>query len=426
MVRDRVIDGLDATEQRALEMIERHRQEIEALAQRRAKAQGTLDRAEADKHDRNEKVAEALDALEDQRERTAERMKADAARLAAKAAVEDARKIATNADEKAKLAEADLLAKGKPYEDDPLFMYLWSKKHGQAEDTSGALVRFFDRKVARLLGYPDARANYAMLKEIPARLREHAKNKQADVDAALAKVAEIERRGLVADGVEPLEANAAEAHAAMKAAEAAVAKVTGELQEIEAAREKAVAAGNDVVYDRAVDLLAQELSREDLNQLYNEAVRTATRADDQAISAISAARQALQKADGEVTQIRGEIRTMASRRSELEGARDRARNVGYDNPRGSFGGSQDLIGEVIGGVLRGALQGRALDRVLRDNYRFPAPRVDPDFGGGRASQSWPIPWGGGGDSGGSWGGGGDSGGGGGGGDSGGWRTGGSF
>src|SRR5262245_7055793 len=64
MVRDRVIDGLDATERRALDMIERHRQEIEGLAQRRVKAQSALDRAEADKHDRNEKLAEAIDALE--------------------------------------------------------------------------------------------------------------------------------------------------------------------------------------------------------------------------------------------------------------------------------------------------------------------------------------------------------------------------
>ena len=52
--------------------------------------------------------------------------------------------IAANADRKASLGEADLAAKGKPYQDDPLFMYLWNKKHGQTEDferQAGAVLR---------------------------------------------------------------------------------------------------------------------------------------------------------------------------------------------------------------------------------------------------------------------------------------------
>ena len=118
---------------------------------------------------------------------------------------------------------------------------------------------------------------------------------------------------------------------------------------------------------------------------------------------------------------------MARRRTELEGARDRARLEGYDDPRGTFGGSGgNVIGQVIGGILAGAMQSGALDRVLRDNYRRPKPRADPDFGGMTDAPSWPTPWGGGRAD--TWGGG-DHGGGGG--DSGGsgdtgWRTGGSF
>jgi hypothetical protein len=392
MVRDQVIGDLDATERRALAMIEAHRREIESLARRRDESQAALDGAETTKHERDQELAEALDAMDEQRRRTAERIKSDVAWKAAKAAVEAAEKIAASADQKASLSEADLAAKRKPYEDDPLFMYLWNKRHGQAEDTSGHLVRFFDRKIARLVDYQDARANFAMLQEIPARLREHANNKQNDVGAAKERVAGLERQALVADGVEPLEGRVAAAHVAMKVAEDAVVKITAELQQIESERQKALGSSDDAVYDRAVDLLAQALAREDLRQLYQEAVRTATKADDQAISSISAAREALAKADGEVAQIRGEIRQMARRRSELEGARDRARNVGYDDPRGTFGGGREVIGEVIGGILRGALQGGALDRVLRDNYQFPRPRTDPDFGGRRGAPSWPNPW----------------------------------
>jgi hypothetical protein len=422
MMRDQVIGDLEATERRALAMVEDHRRRIEALARRRDEAQAALDKAEATKHDRDQDLADALEALDERRQRTTERIKADPGWKSGKAAVAAAEEIAASADQKASLSEADLADKRKPYEDDPLFIYLWNRKHGQAEDTSGPFARFFDRKVARLIGYHDARANYAMLQEIPARLREHAKNKQRDVDAAKERLAKVERQALVADGIEPLEARAAAALAAMRAAEDVVVKITSELQQIEAERQKAVGPGEDAVFDRAVELLAQTLARADLRELYQEAVRTPTKADDQAIASISAARKALEKADGEVAQMRNEIRETARRRSELEGSRDRARQVGYDDPRGTFGGGgQEVIGEVIGGILRGVLQGRALDRVLRDNYRYPRPRADPDFGG---PPSWPNPWGAD-----TWGGGGswpsggsrdqDGGGGG-------WRTGGSF
>jgi hypothetical protein len=61
---------------------------------------------------------------------------------------------------------------------------------------------------------------------------------------------------------------------------------------------------------------------------------------------------------------------------------------------GNYGNAEEIIGEVIGGIIRGALRGTDLDRVLRDNYRYPAPpRADPDFGGGNRTSSVPNPWG---------------------------------
>jgi hypothetical protein len=394
IVRDHVITNLDATERRALAMIDNHRQEVEDLARRRDSSQAALDQAEATKHDRDQDLANALESLDELRHRTAERLSAAPDWQAAKAAVDAATKIAGNADQKASRAEADLAAKGKPYEDDPLFMYLWSKKHGQAEDTSNNLVRFLDRKVARLVGYPDARASYAMLKEIPLRLREHAKNKQADVETAKGHVAEIERQALVADGIESIEARVAAARTAMKTAEDAVLKITDGLRQIEANRQKVLGPGDEAVYGRAVDLLSEALAREDIRELYQEALRTATKADDQAVSSITSARTALGKAEGEVAQIRSEMRETARRRAELEGARDRARHAGYEDPRGTFGSNgKEIIGEVIGGILRGVLQSGALDQVLRDSYRAPRGRSGPDVGGTWSAPSWPSPWG---------------------------------
>ena len=396
LVGEKVIGDLDAAERQALALLENHRREIEDLAKRRDACQAALSKAEAVKHERDQDLADALEVKDKLEDKTAERIKGDVDWHRAKAVVDAAEQIAENADEKAKFAESDLAEKGKPYINDPLFIYLWNKKYAQAGDRSSPFVRFFDNKVAHLVGYSAARANYAMLQEIPARLREHAKNKENDLEEAKREVAVIERKALVADGIEPLEAKVEAAHAAMKAAEDAVVKVNAELSQIDAERQKLVDSDDE---HEAVDLLAQALAREDLNELLREASATPTKADDQAITAIATARNLREKADNEIRQIRGEIRDLAKRRTELEDARDRARSVGYDDPRGRFDGAEDIIAQVIGGILSGALRGNALDRVLRDAFR-PGRRRDYDMGSwgemgpGGFPFPMPGPWGG--------------------------------
>ncbi|WP_342360681.1 hypothetical protein [Terrarubrum flagellatum] len=390
MTQSQIVGELDATEKRALTMIEDARRKLAGLAERQAKTQAALDRAEAAKHDRDEELAQALRALDDFRHAAAERVKSDPVWQTAVAAIATAESIAANADKKASTAEADLAEKGKPYESDPLFMYLWSKKHDQSEDKSGYFVRFFDRKVASLIGYRDARANYAMLREIPARLREHANAKQADVDAAKQRVADVERQALVTGGVEPLEAKAAAAQAAVTAAAGEVEANTAELRRIDAERAQTTGADG---YDKAVDFLTEALTREDLQELYDKAARTPAKADDRAVAAIAAARSDRQKANDEAARIREQIRQAASRRADLEGARDRARRQGYDSPMGTLNDNVDL-GQILGGILSGAVRGGALDDIFRGNYNFPTPRSDPNFGGRRSAPSWPGPIGG--------------------------------
>jgi hypothetical protein len=393
MVRDRVIGDLDETEHQALAIVEGRRRRIDELARKRDQAQAALDTAEATKHERDQELADVLEAIDELRDRTEARIKTDERWRNAKAAVETAVEIADNADKKVAQAEADLLAKGKPYENDPLFMYLWKKKAGETGDKSGTLVRLFDRIVERSIGYRDARANYARLKESPARLREHATTREHDIDAAKDLVVALERQALVADGIEPLETRAEAAHAAMVSAEQTVAKITADLGKLEAKRQWILESDDEKSDGRAVDLLARTLEREDLRRLYREAVSTQTSADDQAVSAISSAQAALEKADSEVAQIRVQLRDMARRRAELEGARDRARSIGYDDPRATFSGDRDVVGDVIGGILSGALRGGALDRILRDNYRAPMRHADPEFGRWEGASSFLSPWG---------------------------------
>lgn len=100
LLREKVISDLDAAEQQALALLENSRREIEDLARRRDECQAGLDRAEAAKHDRDQELADALEALDELEDKTAERIKGDARWHQAKEAVEEAEEIAANADEK--------------------------------------------------------------------------------------------------------------------------------------------------------------------------------------------------------------------------------------------------------------------------------------------------------------------------------------
>jgi hypothetical protein len=393
LARDQVIGDLDQSERQALALLEGRQREIDALARTRDDAQAALDDAEAEKHERDQELADALDAIDELYDRATERMKVDSHWHDAKAAVATAVEDAHSAETKAADAEADRARESKPYENDPIFMYLWNKRARQAGNGTGSIGRVFDRMLERLIGYHETRARYETLREIPTILHEQARNKARDIDMARAQLAALEHQALVTDGLDELETRAESAHAAVVSAEQAVARITADLGKIEAKRQWILEADDQKSERRALDLLAQALEREDLRQLYRDAVSTQTPADDLAVSAISSAQTALQKADGDVLRIRSQLREMARRRSELEGARDRARSIGYDDPRGRFDGEGDAIGDVIGGILSGAIRGAVLDRILRDNYRAPRGRADPDFGHWEGASSLSHPWG---------------------------------
>ena len=193
MTRDGMVRALDAAERQALDLLAQRRQAFERLMERRRAAEQAVKDREAERHAKAAALEEALKPIAAVRQQVEAQVRASPEWAAQRARIEDAPTIAAEAEKKAAQADADREAKRKPYEADPLFMYLWRKKFGTAEDRSGPLVRFFDRRVARLVGYDKARANYVLLNEIPQRLREHAERMKAIL--ALPQFAWIERVG---------------------------------------------------------------------------------------------------------------------------------------------------------------------------------------------------------------------------------------
>ena len=88
--------------------------------------------------------------------------------------------VAAEAEKKAAASEAELGAKKKPYDEDPLFAYLWRRRFGTSEYQCRQLSPACSTGRSRISSaLRDARPNYAALIEIPLRLREHATAKRA-------------------------------------------------------------------------------------------------------------------------------------------------------------------------------------------------------------------------------------------------------
>lgn len=156
---------------------------------------------------------------------TQARLDADADYLAQERRTREAERIARHAEDKALHSEQKKDDKGQSYRDDPLFMYLWGRHYGTPQYQAWPVARWLDSKIARLIGFEDARANYSRLQEIPLRLREHAEQKKRDAEAAFAVLRELDEDARKQDGVIALEEIRDKEQTALEAIDARIEEV---------------------------------------------------------------------------------------------------------------------------------------------------------------------------------------------------------
>jgi hypothetical protein len=370
LVRNQAVGELDAAERRALDLLRTHKAKLDQLLIKHGGAQSAVVAAEAEHRTKTAAVAAAGEAIKALQLKVEAQTADDPAWKAGRARVDEAAKIAEAADAKADQAETDLTAKRKPYEADPLFMYLWTRRFATADYRAGNFVRYFDRKVAALVGFAAARPNYLSLNEIPLRLREHASDLAKRVADEDAKLEQIERAALMDAGILPLETNLVTAQAELKAASDTLAKAQTALAALDQERAKLLDEGDRKAHDEALAVLTQALSRKDLQTMYREARATPTPDDDHLVRQIEQTQTLIARADTEVAKIRDEAREIARRRGELEGVRDNIRTKRYDGPWGQFEFERgDAMGDLIGGIIRGAVQGAVLWQLFEKGYR---------------------------------------------------------
>ncbi|MEM9144588.1 MAG: hypothetical protein AAGC57_00215 [Pseudomonadota bacterium] len=380
--RDEITGHLDSAERQALAVLDANRARLGEIEGRRAQIADALERAEADRAALDRAVEMADAALDAQAEATEQHLVGEPDWLAASEASTRSTEQADGADRKAERAEADRAEKAAAYDGDPLFSYLWARHFGTSDYRASNLVKYVDGKVARLVGYTGARADYHRLTAIPRRLRAHADRLAADADAAQAALMQIERAALEADGIGALETALAEQTASLEAAEAEIDQLEAEHDGLDGEAAELMNAEGEGALSTALSGLAASLGDRGVADLANATAATADPEDDRIVAQLSAVRTDIAEAERALRGLEAERAGLVSRRRRLEEERRRFRNDGYASPGGSFENSE-LIGELVGGLVRGAIAGGLAD-ALSKGYRKPRRKGRASFGGGVA------------------------------------------
>jgi chromosome segregation ATPase len=377
LASDKVAEQLGSAEQRALAVLDRQQQSFKQLTERRQQAQEQMQRAEASRHERAAEVEKAFDVVAELRTRVAAQTRIDPRWAQLRRRIDELAGVVPAAERKLTQAEADREQKRKPYDNDPLFRYLWQRRFGTAEYKPRGMARLPDRWIARMIGYDDARVNYTLLNELPLRLRNHLDRLRQDSDAVAAELKRLERAALDEAGIAQADDRLAKAREALDHADGMLATAGEALSALD--REHAAAVSGQAPHGPAIELLATANAAKDLLTLYQQALKTPDPEDERVIAEIQRLEGAIGEAEGEIGKIRQEIRDLAARRGEIEQERDEFRRRGYDRPGGIFG-NETLLANVLGGVLKGTLQRKVLREAVDQGYRRDSAKAS-DFGG---------------------------------------------
>lgn len=384
---------LSRAEREAREMLSEHARALKAAEKELQAADKAIARLGAERETLAVEAAELEEELAALAAKASAQSAEDAEYRRLRDTARELQQVAEEALAKAAQAEADREHKGRPYRDDPLFSYLWARGYGTPDYRSSNLERWLDGMVARLVGYREARPNFAVLNEIPIRLREHAERQQEKAEAATATLLAREQEALDAAGGKPL-------REALAAAEARIAAIDAEIVQREDARDLAaqaqreLAEGRNPAFAAATAALAEGLGRADVGRLLAEARATSNAEDDTIVRQIDDARSRVQEEEEDIREQQARLKTLVARRRELEDIAYEFKRAGFDKPQSSFG-EDDLVGDLLNDFLRGGISAADYWGRWHKSQKWQGgpwgrdPDRDDDRRRGTGSVAWP-------------------------------------
>jgi hypothetical protein len=391
LANDRLASHLDDAERQVTALLARRREAADALDRQIAEANAAIAALELERGAQAARVDVAVKTADEAEARTQARLDADTNYRAQRERAQRAERTALHADEKATRSEEEREQKGESYRNDPLFTYLWEHRFGLPDYRAGLLVRWLDGLVARLVGYPDARANYARLNEIPERLRAHADGLRSAAEAEFAALKGLDTAAREADGIPALEGELTELQADLDAIDRRIGEAEAQHQQL-LDQKAAFAAGEDPHMREAVEYLAGELQREQLVRLRQEAMATPYPDDDLIVGRLLGRDAELKRLEDALRDLKDTMQQEGRRLAGIEALRADFKRNRFDRA-GSLFGDGSLVALMIANFVNGVLDRRTLWRVLEEQQRYQPQYSDPRFGSGGFGRG--TVWGGG-------------------------------
>ena len=377
---DKLVSALDQAEQQVVTILGQRGDAVADLAKRIKTGEAERKSLEAEREQQADRVDQAAEALDRAEAATQQWLNADPDYQAQRARTEEAERVAMHAGEKASLSKQEKEAKGASYRGDPLFMYLWGRHYGLPAYKASGLIRLFDGKVAHLIGFADARANFTRLEEIPERLREHAEVIKAAAEQAFAALKALDTAAQKADGIPALEA-------ALEAEQERLDEVdrriedAAEAQQVLLEQKAAFSSGDDDHSRKAVDFLASQFRRDDLMDLRRDALVTPFPDDDLIVARMLDQEGEQRKLSSAMRDLKQGLDQHHQRLTELQGLRMDFKRSRYDRSGSTFSDGA-LVSLMLSNFLNGMLDRQALWRMLQEQQRYQPRHTNPTFGSG--------------------------------------------
>ena len=373
------IDALKRVDRQAAELIAQHDTHIEKLENARDQAADRVSDLEDEREKNEEALVKLIEKHETASNKTREKLEKDANYLSLCDAVEKANAIVDHAASKREVALADRTEKGKPYENDPLFSYLWERQYATKAYRAGPITRMLDGWVAKLIRYRDARLNYERLLDIPVRLGEHLDAVEEKAANIAAEVEAYERKALERDGVDALRdrVNETREHRDQVDRDLDIAE-QAHMESVEALT--AAVKGDDGPLQKARDLINQVLQEKSVPDLKILAAETRTLEDDRLVETLADLRLDRFSIEDSVKSHKSRLTGAQRNLQELEKIRRRFKHSRFDSYQSEFK-SADLIRLLLSDFSRGTLGAHDVWRRIEKAHRTRRRDWHDDFGG---------------------------------------------
>ena len=376
-----LLDRLSAADQEVIQILQQRQKTLAALDNTIQSHQQQQDKLENERQTLLTQANNLADELARKEAEIQSTLQKDQEYITALSRAQEADGIADEAERKAHDSAESLEEKGKPYQADELFMYLWNRKYGTTEYKNyNPITRLLDGWVARKAKYHQARANYWNIQEIPKRLIQHATSVREQADAFIDDIQALEEQALESGGAKSLQLDLEKLRTDIDQCDDNITLAEKQINEL-IFQHGQFASADDPQMQRCLETLKTAIEHQSISGLRQVVMATRSPEDNHLLDDLNRYQNHYQDIKGDIDSLRNAHNSKLSRLKELEDVRRNFKRHRYDDTRSGFG-NDAIIGSILGQFLEGLVNGSEVWRVIQRNQRHRDVGAWPDFGSG--------------------------------------------